>query len=150
MKYIRTKDGRIIPTDIATYELTQDICCAGYYRKLKKGSCVTIGKEWTNFYGRWVDIIDEKGTHYSIRPDEVKEVTKELKQADTIEELCDEFVIISGEVKQIDDDYKSVLEWTKQAFEEYKIKSIIYGAIWTDKALIYVAKMNNKGELELL
>ena len=26
----------------------------------------------------------------------------------------------------------------------------IYGAIWTDKGLIYVAKMNEKGELELL
>ena len=26
----------------------------------------------------------------------------------------------------------------------------IYGAIWTDKGLIYVAKMNDKGELELL
>lgn len=26
----------------------------------------------------------------------------------------------------------------------------VYGAIWTDKGLIYVAKMNNKGELELL
>ena len=27
---------------------------------------------------------------------------------------------------------------------------IIYGAIWTDKGLIYVAKMNEEGELELL
>ena len=26
----------------------------------------------------------------------------------------------------------------------------VYGAIWTDKGLIYVAKMNDKGELELL
>lgn len=26
----------------------------------------------------------------------------------------------------------------------------IYGAIWTDKGLIYVAKMNEKGEFELL
>ena len=25
-----------------------------------------------------------------------------------------------------------------------------YGAIWTDKGLIYVAKMNSNGELELL
>ena len=30
-----------------------------------------------------------------------------------------------------------------------KIKAI-YGAIWTDKGLIYAAKMNDKGELELL
>ena len=26
----------------------------------------------------------------------------------------------------------------------------IYGAIWTDKGLIYVAKMNDKGDLELI
>lgn len=26
----------------------------------------------------------------------------------------------------------------------------LYGAIWTNKGLIYVAKMNDKGELELL
>jgi len=26
----------------------------------------------------------------------------------------------------------------------------IYGAIWTDKGLIYVAKMNDKGEFELI
>lgn len=26
----------------------------------------------------------------------------------------------------------------------------VYGAIWTEKGLIYIAKMNEKGELELL
>ena len=30
------------------------------------------------------------------------------------------------------------------------IDAVIYGAIWTSKGLIYVAKMNDKGELELL
>lgn len=74
-----------------------------------------------------------------------------LKQADTIEELCDALVnIVYGghgkphwEVRSIYDrtwkkDYKNDSDWS------------IYGAIWTDKGLIYVAKMNDKGELELL
>jgi hypothetical protein len=28
--------------------------------------------------------------------------------------------------------------------------AMIYGAVWTDEGLIYVAQMNKKGELELL
>ncbi len=30
------------------------------------------------------------------------------------------------------------------------LKTSIYGCIWTSKGLIYVAKMNDKGELELI
>ena len=71
--------------------------------------------------------------------------TSILKGADTIEELCDEFVIFNsnGICVGIIGDYKTA---------KYKCpyKSTIYGAIWTDKGLIYVAKMNDKGELELL
>ena len=41
------------------------------------------------------------------------------------------------------------------ALEQYNTKlryggCDLFGAIWTDKGLIYVAKMNEKGELELL
>ena len=74
--------------------------------------------------------------------------------SDNIKELCDEFVynnthydgrkpyIIDG---GLGDNYE-------QDEIEYRNKNniIIYGAIWTDKGLIYVAKMNDKGELELL
>ena len=73
-----------------------------------------------------------------------------VAEADTIEELCDEFVIAyenGGRIVYGD------LEWAKvKAMVNSKsgIKSIIYGAIWTDKGLLYVAKMNDKGELELL
>ena len=60
--------------------------------------------------------------------------------ADTIEELCDEFVSIKyGEHSLIITDGMAV----KMGYE-------VYGAIWTDKGLIYVARMNEKGELELL
>lgn len=63
-----------------------------------------------------------------------------LKQANTIEELCNEFVV--------EDNYDfAIFSNLKLAMQT---KGTCYGAIWTDKGLIYVAKMNDKGELELL
>ena len=70
-----------------------------------------------------------------------------LKQADTIEELCDEFIGIYKDEEEIDD--KEISYFLENLSRENYFKEI-YGAIWTDKGLIYVAKMNDKGELELL
>lgn len=69
-----------------------------------------------------------------------------IKQADTIEELCDEFVYI-------DDTFKNVLYKDLEPIRvliKLRHNYKVYGAIWTDKGLIYIAKMNDKGELELL
>ena len=60
--------------------------------------------------------------------------------SNAIKELCDEFVMIGDGKHKLDIGYHS--------YGDEKIQ--IYGAIWTDKGLIYVAKMNKKGELELL
>ena len=61
------------------------------------------------------------------------------KEADTIEELCDEFVGVVGNMhRQLTG--TNIKSWN----------DTVYGAIWTDKGLIYIAKMNNEGELELL
>ena len=70
-----------------------------------------------------------------------------IKQADTIEELCDEFVI-----KAYIDSYPQIYHSVDlKELNEFREKdTIVYGAIWIDKGLIYVAKMNEKGELELL
>ena len=67
-----------------------------------------------------------------------------FKQADTIEELCDRFVVDfeNGEEPVAFKNYLDTLN--------YFGKAKIYGAIWTSKGLIYVAKMNDKGTLELL
>ena len=74
-----------------------------------------------------------------------------LKEADTIEELCDEFVAIGTKDNYI---ARTIYNnFDKELFTNLKCKASgfeIYGAIWTDKGLIYVAKMNEKGELELL
>ena len=70
-----------------------------------------------------------------------------IEQADTIKKLCDEFVYISNlrtwlsPLKTLDGVY---------LFNKNETLLDVYGAIWTDKGLIYVAKMNEKGELELL
>ena len=65
-----------------------------------------------------------------------------IKSANTIEELCDAFLFT--------DSNKSFLQ-VEDGKDNIKGKDIIcYGAILTDKGLIYVAKMNEKGELELL
>ena len=72
-----------------------------------------------------------------------------VKQANTIEELCDEFVIIP-----IDQNKEPITHFIRHVNEPVNPfitdSNIIYGAIWTNKGLIYVAKMNEKGELELL
>lgn len=72
------------------------------------------------------------------------------KQADTIEELCDLFMLepIMKDLTPID--FKQLWR-AKKTKNEIKLETTLYGAIWVkDKGLIYVAKMNEKGELELI
>jgi len=79
-----------------------------------------------------------------------------ISQSENLEELCDEFVLIEPR----DDGGKKYSHRDKESFIRdyigYEHIDIvlsyytIYGAIWTDKGLIYVAKMNEKGELELI
>lgn len=67
--------------------------------------------------------------------------------ADTIEELCDEFVLKNDNVfpkpQILAEDYAGV------ELKFYKNEDV-YGCIWTSKGLIYVAKMNKEGALELI
>ena len=75
-----------------------------------------------------------------------------VKESDTIYELCDEFVVVSS--ASVLKPWRITRKWLKTLEQAQKCepsdKCSIYGAIWTDKGLIYVAKMNEKGELELL
>lgn len=75
-----------------------------------------------------------------------KKVYKEdvIKQADTIEELCDRFVA------ETCDNTKFWIESTLENAKMYCGIKNIYGAIWTSKGLIYVAKMNENGVLCLI
>lgn len=121
--YIRTKDGRILDFD-----------------KLNEVSKLSIDME-----------------------------EESIREAKTIEELCDEYCYIKdGVVSQyltIDFKFKRDDEFcalrnkltangiaeiskgiSKYELENGKLKF----AIWTDKGLIFIAKMNGKGELELI
>ena len=85
-----------------------------------------------------------------------------LKETDNIEELCDEFVALLFDDETIyecplgyyTEIFKARTHCLQSLIKNYDINMIgvraIYGAIWTDKGLIYVAKMNEKGVLELL
>lgn len=90
------------------------------------------------------DFGDEKG--------DVHSNCEVINQDNTIEELCDEFVLYDADTKQ----YCVLEKGFYHRFDEECKKTLhianryIYGAIWTDKGLIYVAKMNEKGGLELL
>ena len=68
-----------------------------------------------------------------------------IREADTIEELCDEFVGVDKTCENGHQLLRAI---------PYKCANFwnggVYGCIWTSKGLIYVAKMDDKGELELI
>lgn len=69
------------------------------------------------------------------------------KVADTIEELCDWFVLKEdNKIRVLYDSLENAITCEENDIARYEI----IGAIETDKGLIYVAKMNSNGELELL
>lgn len=85
-----------------------------------------------------------------------------IRKSENLEELCDEFVMThyfketnytKCEVLKEDKDLMiKAVRLKKQHNKDKDLKNEfnIYGAIWTDKGLIYVTKMNDKGELELI
>ena len=88
------------------------------------------------------------------------EIKYAIKEAARIIDLCDQIICynspVSYTITNIVKDkrnfnYNINEEWLKQdMLEYYKRDYKVYGAIWTDKGLIYIAKMNEKGELELI
>ena len=116
MKYIRTKDG--------IFEI----------KATPQSNAMYSGSQAYRIYDH-IQMVDRDVLEKDI-----------IKQADTIEELCDCF-IYSDEV------FKNVIYNNFHALKillKLRKNYVVYAAIWTDKGLIYVAKMNSKGELELL
>ena len=87
-------------------------------------------------------------------------ITGDYNQADTIEELCDGFYLDDDALMLIErfyhywamgdnfsNDHDGYYTMYRKDFEE---GASFYGFIKTNKGLIYVAKMNDKGELELI
>ena len=168
MKYVRTKDGRIVEESKLEPGLKQNLITMT--RKNDNKEITQLNVDYASDYINWVAICEYCRCH-KINPKDIKyEITTlfkfndVLKQADTIEELCDEFVDTS-ELKttntggwlydEFDSDNKCLVYYAEDErrtipLNEFDDLSKIYGAIWTGKGLIYVAKMNKKGELELL
>lgn len=81
-----------------------------------------------------------------------------IKYADTVEELIDELVVVEPNNEDCPRPY--VLDcfylcgynsWFEREKEHIKNGTIVvYGSIWVNDELRKVAKMNDKGELELL
>ena len=121
MKYIRTKNGRIVAVPKNSELVLYDD---------EKLIIDTTKRGQTCVYG----IVE--------------------KQADTIEELCDEFVFhtLDGYEQHFlsQGHLEDVLSNNNIDLQDYLSCREIYGAIWTDNGLTYVARMNEKGELELL
>lgn len=72
-----------------------------------------------------------------------------VNQSESLEELCDEFV---GYFECFNRSYYFIY---KNSYDELKrdvqtIQYSAYGAIWTSKGLIFVAKMDNEGKLVLI
>lgn len=89
--------------------------------------------------------------HYLVKEDD-KDFPK-YRFSDTIEELLDELIAVTDDGRHIRLRSRfdlmgsgSYIERTYMIDCPYKV----YGAIWTKGGLIYVAKMNEKGDLELL
>ena len=107
------------------------------YIRTKNNLVLKVSDKITDKYGTYYLYEDTKWFDFQID-----------KVADTIEELCDEFVVFGDIDRPYLTRHKFInKEWNKQYFIGGKK---LYGAIWTDEGLIYVAKMNEKGELELL
>lgn len=77
------------------------------------------------------------GGHFAIP------VSKIIAKSDTIEELCDCFV-------EVGLGNPMVVTWEYVLNDEDRRNFDVYGAISTAKGIIYVAKLNDEGQLELL
>ena len=133
MKYIKTTDGIF---EISDKEY--DLLCGNLTEREKE-----IYKNITSI---GIGSIEE-GTYKSIL---IKDI---INQANTIEELCDGFYLEFGEVFDITNVYEKERYKDFQNFYNQLNDTLIinaYGFIKTSKGLIYVAKMNEKGELCLI
>lgn len=79
-------------------------------------------------------------------------ITKDqvINQSENLEELCDEFVMVDNSDNK---PYRPFIIYGKsleELNERQSCNESLYGAIWTSKGLIYVAKMDSDGKLVLI
>lgn len=102
-----------------------------------------------NIYKRlFIDKAIVGGSHGCICDKDLNPIGETIiKESDDIEELCDEIVFFDNENKPHYKTQEPESIWLLGA--SLYANSLRFG-IFTDKGLIYVAKLNDKGEWELL
>lgn len=155
-RYVRTYNG--YRSDIIDLDRVVDGNKVSHYNECEIDARSPAGYYWPE--------TEEYGIELECRDREI------IKRADTIEELCDEFVYtrtltdgrrIIRNFKHIsrtkcqDDEFCTLFTADEsqdihiaQGVAEEQVENGVYGAIWDCRGLIYVAKMNEKGEFELL
>lgn len=73
-----------------------------------------------------------------------------IKQSESLFELIDEFVVIRDSTKVNQLVRTDDINYLKEIMKEDKRIVEVKGAVWTEKGLIFVARMNDNGELELI
>lgn len=87
---------------------------------------------------------------FSVKGSDEKFYEAYVKSADTIEELCDEFVVVGSYYHK--DPFLFPKEQgipLEEIWQHFDSSTTCFGAIWTDKGLQFVARMNDEGVLEL-
>ena len=90
----------------------------------------------------WKDLLDYAESNCQDIDDMV------IKQADNIQELCDEYIWVTPQGERHIKPKTNDGLWLASC--DYKNGHLIYGAIWTNRGLIYVAIMSVEGDWELL
>ena len=93
---------------------------------------------------------NKQGYYIDRYEDDVVSKDQVIKQSESLFELIDEFVVIRDSTKINQLVRTDNVEYLKEMMKEDKRIIDVKGAIWTDFGLKYVAKMNDKGELELI
>ena len=92
------------------------------------------------------ETFDKQGYYIDRYEEDVILKEQVIKQADTIEELCDRFVVMDKETKEV----MNIVSFLAYAKLWSYCKYNIYGAVWCEWGLRYVAKLDDKGELVLI
>ena len=113
---------------------------------------ISENANWRDGYdGRGCYLVKINGEDYHIGAGDI------IAQADTIEELCDAYVVFdeNQDKKPLSNtfDNKELYEQMKVVIRLGMLRKLnvwLKLAIWTSKGLKYIAKMNSNGELELI
>lgn len=161
MRYIRTKDGKLFDLKKIKDEIKNNDKVYYHrfrFKKLKPhGFCGTgLCLEYTaigNYDLGSIKAGEKYNLGFALECD-----PEGYRESDDITELCDRFVLVDeDDTGPVEDEligkrYSAVLNEFK-----FRIRlgvdpceMNLYGAIRTDKGIIYVAKLNEKGELEVL